>query len=115
MPQLECQDRDGIRVICTESNWENHVVSEHPELRGCELHVKTTIETPHRIYQDSRHPNRRNLYKPFILPKPFHTQWLRVVIEYKKPLFGDIRGEVVTAFACTGVRQGDILIWQEQI
>jgi hypothetical protein len=114
MPDFDCKDKDGIRIVCTEDNWVNHIVAEHPELNGCEVLVKKTIGQPHRVYQDSRHPNRKILYKPFILPKPFNTQWLRVAIEYRKPMLGDIRGYVVTAFACTGVRQGDIIIWQEQ-
>ena len=112
MAKFVCYDKDGIEIICAEANWDNHIVSEHPELKGCEAHVKATVENPYRIYQDPRHPNRRILYRPFILPKPFHTQWLRVAIEYRKPRFGKLRGYTVTAFACTGVRQGDILIWE---
>ncbi|HEY4711416.1 MAG TPA: hypothetical protein VIH69_01870, partial [Dehalococcoidia bacterium] len=113
MAKFVCYDSNGVEVTCTDDNWDNHIVAEHPEIKGCEVHVKTTIEKPHRIYQDPRHPNTKILYKPFILPKPFHTQWLRVAIEYRKPRFGNLRGYTLTAFACTGVRKGDILIWEE--
>jgi hypothetical protein len=112
---LLCKDRDGVEVTCTDDNWNNHIVSEHPEVRGCEAHVKVAVENPYRIYQDSQHPKRKNLYKPFILPKPFHTQYLRVTIEYRKPRFRDLRGHIVTAFACSGIKRGDILIWEGQI
>ena len=112
---LRCCDRNGVVIICTDDNWRNHIVAEHPEVRGCEAHVKTAIENPYRIYQDPRHPNRKILYKPFILPKPFNTQYLRVAIEYKKSRIRDFRGYIITAFACSGIRKGDILIWEGQI
>jgi hypothetical protein len=112
MAGFTCQDKDGTEIICTADNWKNHIVSEHPEMGGCEAHVKT-IEKPYQVYQDARNINRKVVYKPFILPKPFHTQYLRVAIEYKKRRFGHIRGYVVTAFSCTGIRKGDILLWEE--
>lgn len=63
-----------------------------------------------------RKPKEKALYKPFILPEPFHTQFLRVVIKYEKRKFRkNPRGYVLTAFACTAVRKGDILIWEEKI
>ena len=115
MTKFQCRDKDNVAIICTEDNWESHIVSEHPEMKGCEVHTKIAIEKPYRIYQDPRHPNRKIIYKPFILPKPFNTQYLRVAIEYRKRRFGDLRGYVVTAFACSGIRKGDILIWEGQI
>lgn len=84
-------------------------------MKGCQMIVKTAIEKPYQIYQDGKHAARRNIYKPFVLPKPFHTQYLRIGIEYrKKRLTGKLRGYVITAFACRGKRKGDILLWEEQ-
>ena len=80
---------------------------------GCEAVVKAVIEQPYRVYQDKRHLHRRVFYKPFVLPRPFHTQYLRVVVQYKERRFGSKRGHVMTAFACTQVREGDILLWEE--
>lgn len=109
---IKCQDKDGNAIVCSNDTWYNHIVAEHPEIRGCEAHVKTAIEKPYQVYQDHRNLQKRSIYKPFILPKPFHTQYLRVVIEYKQSFFGHIRGYVRTAFACTDKRKGDILIWE---
>jgi hypothetical protein len=81
---------------------------------GCDAHVKTTIENPYQIYQDSTHLNRRIVYKPFILPKPFHTEYLRVVVEYRRRFLRGMIGYVVTAFATRNIRKGDILIWEMQ-
>lgn len=110
-----CQDKDGRIVFCSNEIWEGHIVSEHPEMKGCETIVQATIQSPYRIYQDAIHPRRRVLYKPFVLPKPFNTQFLRVVIEYKSKRFKGIVGNVITAFSCAGIRQGDILLWENKL
>jgi len=116
MEIFRCKDKDGVTIICKRDTWENHIVSEHPEMKGCEMIVKAAIERPYQVYQDGRHAARRIIYKPFVLPKPFHTQYLRVAIEYrKKKITRRLQGYVLTAFACQGKRTGDILIWQGQI
>jgi len=114
--KFRCKDKDGITVICTQDTWENHIVSEHPELKGCEIIVKTAIEQPYQVYQDGKHTNRRNIYKPFVLPKPFHTQYLRVAIEYRKmKITRKWKGYVCTAFACQTKGKGDILRWEGKL
>jgi hypothetical protein len=110
---FRCYDINGILVICTKFWWDNHIVTDHLEMRGCEAHVKVAIENPYQIYQDGSKPDHKNIYKPFILPKPFHTQYLRVGIKYKKSKFGKLKGFVATAFACRSKKQGDILIWEQ--
>lgn len=111
---FRCRDKDNVIVICTKDTWENHIVAEHSEMKGCEVIVKAAIEKPYQIYQDGRHPNQKNFYKPFVLPKPFHTQYLRIAVKYRKRMFRELRGHVSTAFACQKKRKGDILIWQQQ-
>jgi hypothetical protein len=111
---LECKDKDGITIICTEDTWVNHVIFEHPEMQGCETHVKTAIQNPFQIYQDSSDLKKKVIYNPFILPKPFHTQYLRIVIEYRYSNIRGQRGYICTAFACKNKKKGDILIWERQ-
>lgn len=116
MEIFRCKDKDGITVICTQDRWENHIVSGHPEIKGCEVIVKTAIEKPYQVYQDGKHAARRNIYKPFVLPKPFNTQYLRITIEYRKrKITRELQGYVLTAFAFQGKRIGDILIWEGQL
>lgn len=114
MVVFRCSDKDGITVICSSGTWENHIVAKHPEMKGCDAYVKASIEKPYQIYQDSKHPNTKIVYRPFILPKPFHTQYLRVAIKYRKRMFEGLVGYVSTAFACQNKREGDILIWEEK-
>ena len=116
MELFRCKDSDGITVICRRDTWENHIVAEHPEMKGCEMTVKVAIEKPYQLYQDGKHPNKRIIYKPFVLPKPFHTQYLRVAIEYHKgKISRKLQGYVCSAFACRSKRKGDILISGEQL
>ena len=115
MGEFSCRDKDNIEIVCSDDCWENHITAEHPEMMGWEAYVKTTIENPYQIYQDGRHPKRKTYYRPFILPKPFHTQYLRVVVEYRKRRFRGVRGYVVTSFPCQGIREGDILIWESRM
>ena len=116
MEIFRCNDKDGITVICKQDTWENHIVSGHVEMEGCEVIVKTAIENPYQVYQDGKHANRKIIYKPFILPKPFHTQYLRVAIEYHKgKIIRKLQGYVCSAFACRTKKKGDILIWEGQL
>ncbi len=114
MAAFRCVDKDGVTVMCSRDTWENHILAEHLEMEGCEAYVKAAVENPYQIYQDSRYPNKKIIYKPFILPKPFHTQYLRVAIQYRKRMFRDLVGYVLSAFACQNKKQGDILIWEEK-
>ena len=113
MNVINCYDQDGIQVVCDDGTWYNHIVAEHPEIGGCEAHVKVAIEDPYQIYQDATDINRIIIYQPFILPKPFHTQYLRIGIEYKQRKSARKKGYVRTAFACQNKRKGDILIWEK--
>jgi hypothetical protein len=107
-----CKDKDGIIVVCDKSTWYNHITAGHPEMIGCEAYVKAAIESPYQIYQDRQNLNKKIIYQPFVLPKPFHTQYLRIAIKYRKNLLGKTKGYICTAFACKEKKGGDILIWE---
>ena len=108
---FQCLDRDGILVTCSQECWDIHILATHPDMKGCEVYVRTAIENPYQIYQDSKDINKRIIYKPYILPKPYNQQYLRVAIEYKHRIFKGLRGYVLSAFPCINIKKGDILIW----
>ena len=111
---FECRDREGIRVVCSRETWLSHIVAEHPEMQGCESCVAATIEALYQVFQDRAFPDRKNLYRPFVLPKPMDRRYLRVVIEYKKRRFRKgLTGYVMTAFPVENKRKGDILLWSQ--
>ena len=105
-------DRDGVSVHCRHDTWARHIVDEHREMEDQQGAVIGAIGNPAYIYQSERYPQRRLLYRPFILPKPFDRTYLLVVIEYRTSR-GQRRGEVVTAFSAFNIKQRDILIWSK--
>jgi len=80
-------------------------------MKGCEAYVKAAIENPYQVYQDSTHIKQKIIYKPFILPKPFNLQYLRVALEYEVKKFRTLRGYVHSAYPCINIKKGDILLW----
>ena len=109
---FECRDRDGTRVVCSRETWDRHIVPEHPEMKGCQDSAVETITSPYQVYQDKNFSARRILYRPFVLPRPYDQQYLRVVIEYKRRrLSKRYTGYVLTAFPVQNRRKGDILLW----
>lgn len=80
-------------------------------MQGCEAYVEASIRDPYQIYQDSSDLQKKIIYKPFVLPKPYDRQYLRVAIDYhKKKRVAYVR----TAFPCINKKKGDILIWEKQ-
>ena len=82
-------------------------------MKGYEGYVKAAIEDPYQIYQDSKHLNRRILYRPFILPSPYYMHYLRVAIDYPHKWRRRSKGNIVTVFPCLNIKKGDILIWSK--
>jgi hypothetical protein len=79
-------------------------------MKSCEAYVTTAIREPYQIYQDSSNLQKKVIYKPFILPKPYDRQYLRVVMEYHKK---KKVAYICTAFPCVNKKKGDILIWEK--
>jgi hypothetical protein len=66
---INCKDKDGVTVVCSEETWNKHILPKHPEIEGCEAHVKTVIQHPRFIYQDNTDLNKLIHYSPAVLPK----------------------------------------------
>ena len=109
---LKCQDKDRIPVVCSDDTWNKHILPKHPEIDGCEAHVKAVIEHPRLVYQDSTDLNKLILYSPAVLPKASHSRYLRVAISYKNNRFLGKRGYIESAMGCWNIRKGDILVWE---
>ena len=41
--QFDCQDKDGVWITCSQECWNTHILSDHPEMGGCEVYVQTAI------------------------------------------------------------------------
>ncbi|MCL2171115.1 MAG: hypothetical protein FWB71_03085 [Defluviitaleaceae bacterium] len=51
----------GYVVSCTQSQWDNHILARHPNMRGNEAIVANTISNPHKIHP-SKEPPGRDVY-----------------------------------------------------
>ena len=106
-----CQDKDGIQILCTTEDW-RHII-EHTECIEQQGLIKFVIEKPDSIYQDTDYKNRRVIYKTCVLPKPWGSCYMRVIIEYPmNPI--KKRGWVCTAHASHKIKKGEVLIWSKQ-
>ena len=109
---FEAADRDGVPIRCRHDTWASHIIDEHLEMQDQQGAVVTTIRDPAYIYQSSRYPNRRLLYRPFVLPAPYYQSYALVVIDYRGS--GSRRtGEVVSAYSTANIKTRDILIWSK--
>lgn len=108
--QFTTTDPSGILVECHDRTWTEHVTRDHPEMIGAESWVQATIAEPIAIYQTVRHPNRRAFHRPFTFAALGRAE-LRVIVEYNRRRSGVLVGTVVTAFAATGPKLGEVRIW----
>jgi len=108
-------DKDGNRVICSIRWWKKHIICKHPEVTDWLTYIKVTVQDPYQVYQDQVNLNKNILYRPFILPAPFSTQYLRIAIKYKQEKSGKRTGFMLTVFPCSKIKKGDILIWQKPL
>lgn len=108
---IECQDKDGITVVCSKDTWEKHILPRHDEMKGREAHVKAVIQHPWQIFQDSVNIDKHIIYNPAVFPGVAHVRYLRVIINYKIHKYWGKRGYVESALGCWNMKGGDVLIW----
>ena len=106
-----CADRDGALVSCDEKTWYDHIVDEHPEMANCEEEVQRAVSTPFAVHQDANHSDRKLYYAlTNRMPTPLSLGYVRVVVRYGGQGEG-VWGQVITAFLCLVIREGDALLW----
>lgn len=106
MPILfETTDPEGTKVICTEAQWNEHVVDRHQYMNGKDKQAKETIEQPDAIYKDEKHLDRNVYYRK----QPNKKFYLKVVVR----IAGGV-GEVITAFPADKLKAGEKIIWSSK-
>lgn len=108
---FEVVDPRGIRIYCTISQWNDHIVisrnndglSVDEEWKNL---VITTIEKPIILAQDKDFSNRNVYYS-----RPGRSAfYMKVIIEIKRNT-----GRVITAFETNNVKTGERILWPIQI
>jgi hypothetical protein len=92
---FETSDRWGSSVVCTQSNWETHIVAGHPELLGREDDVRKTIEDPDRVSPSTL------TGRAFGHEKTMESETIRAIVYYDNPSLifdGTTTAQVGTAY-----------------
>lgn len=104
-------DPRGYEVILTNECWYNHILVEHPEVRGQLDDVKRAIQTPDYIYESKR---RRSSHLYFLKvgrrPSRSESEYVLVVAAVRQRTR---RGYVQTAFLVDGLSKGGKLLWKK--
>lgn len=108
--EFGCYDVNSVLVTCSKSQWDYLV--KHQEMIERQGVVKSIIESPDFICISARHTKRRTIYKMVVLPPPYGNTYVRVVVEYKRRLISKMRGYVINAFACNGMQEGEVKVWE---
>jgi hypothetical protein len=108
---LTCFDYAGRRVTLSDSNWVDHILDQHHEMRGNERSIESTLVSPHQVNFDRGHADREVFYRHGVLPPPDKGDFLKVVVRYYHNQDGEEVGEVVTAFAVDKVEPMEKFKW----
>ncbi|MDE7011419.1 MAG: hypothetical protein K2O93_09400 [Oscillospiraceae bacterium] len=105
---IEIKDKRGVKIFCSKSQWENHIVSEsgHPIMRDNIYAVEETLRAPDIIYEshDSDPPgDYREVFSKEVESATYHSKqpYTKVVVS----VVGG-SGEVITAYPAKNPRGG---------
>lgn len=109
---LRCTDRWGRESILMNAQWMGHILVKHDEMIDGLGAIRQTIEQPDFVNHDLRNRHGENFYLFGALPAPLNRSYLKVCIRFTfiGPL-GPWRGEIVTAYATTAVKTGEVQKW----
>ncbi len=101
---FEVKDYAGRTIICTEIQWEDHVLGpNHRIMEGCEREVISALQAPNNgiRYIDRKRANRRIYYKDCF------DYYTKVIVEYKDDKCNGI-GYLFTAYMPDSIPKGEI-------
>lgn len=113
---LECTDREGTTICCSEGSWNGHIIERHPEIANYKNQVKLAIEAPLHIYQDIDYSDRRLMYRHAVFHAPFDREYLSyivVVVSYHEQGAWRCGGNVITAWISDNFTRRHVLIWEK--
>lgn len=111
---LRCTDQWGRTITLAQARWQGHILVNHPEMAGQEAIVQQTLTDPICVNHDKDFPDRENFYRPFVFRPPRTLAYMKVCVEFRNRAFGQgARGEVVTAYPTTSIKQGEARKWSQ--
>ena len=102
-------DPRGYEIRLTRECWHDHIVVEHPEMRGRVDDVRLAIEAPDYIYE-SKHRRSSHLYFLGAGSSLSGAEYVLVVVAVRQRLR---KGYIQTAFLVDGLSKGGKLLWKK--
>jgi hypothetical protein len=104
MKALEIADVLGNKVQLKITQWENHILAQHPEMKDYLLEIEQTIKSPDCILASAVIPHAKLFYRCYLGRGKYSGCYIEVVVYYNT-----IPAQVKTAFFTNRMRGGDIL------
>lgn len=92
---FEAKDCYGNKVVCSKEKWEEHIITNHPEMIGKEESVSASISDPNLVQTQS---SDRKMFYSNSSSSARPPLFTAVVVQYKNENDGSVSGEVRTAF-----------------
>ena len=100
------RDPLGRHIRLYDSDWYNHILAEHRDLRGLEQAVAAVLRTPARIMRDADREHHECLYGPHGR-RTAADRYLKVCVAWVT----ESVGEVVTAFLTPRIHREEVQRW----
>jgi hypothetical protein len=98
----------GLAVHLHHDNWQQHILTAHPEMGPYHEAVAAVLRDPELIIEDPRNPNDAHYYRLGLGQGRYTKQWLRVVVAHSTD---GSSGAVKTAHFIRAVRPRGRSIW----
>lgn len=114
MDVLSCRDRWGRTIFLPQTNWDDKILLDHPELIGNEESVRQTLTDPDLVAHDVDYPDRESFYRRRALPPPDDQDFLKVSVGFTQGATGEPIGRVITAYSIVGIKRGERTKWAKR-
>lgn len=106
---VEGKDPRGVKVYCTENQWNSHVVLNHENMTGNEAAILATITSPLSIYESHDSDPPLDYREIYCKETPMATYY-SIGMHYTKVVVSSLGGsaEIVTAYPAKKEEGGTI-------
>jgi len=103
----------GYSVTLSQSTWNNHIISGHPEMIGNETATQRTIENPQYVYQSIRNADSKVFFAK-TAESSYPQIYTSVVVDYDGNTNGEVKTAYVTRKITNSIKQGGLLYENSQ-
>jgi hypothetical protein len=96
-------DPRGITISCSEQQWQEHVLLNHPFMEKRLDDVINTLQRPFLIFADSLKPDTNCYYQMHVK----NNRYMKVIVVLRTKQ----KAELITAYPTDSGKKGETLIW----